>query len=203
MLSPIPVEEFDASCGDVNEVVALPPAAFTTDAFHEFEVDAVFGHEWLCIGRATDIPNKGDYFTVDALGEQLLVVRQADGVGEGHDGAAVEDGRARAEVVADCEFCGHSVGLRSGEGHPEELGKGQHARIEVGQPVHHMYPLLVTARLSAPTAEQDFHRHLGRAAHCVAAFPRRTSSRTASRTSGARARHRSPACPHRRSMGSK
>ena len=79
MLSPIPMEEFNASCGDVNEVVALPPAAFTTDEFHEFEMDAVFGHEWLCIGRATDIPNKGDYFTLEALGEQLLVVRQADG----------------------------------------------------------------------------------------------------------------------------
>ncbi|MCG2622501.1 aromatic ring-hydroxylating dioxygenase subunit alpha [Arthrobacter sp. I2-34] len=79
MHSPIPVEEFDASCGDVNEVVSLPPAAFTTQEFYDFEVDAVFGHEWLCIGRATDIPKKGDYFTVDALGEQLLVVRQADG----------------------------------------------------------------------------------------------------------------------------
>jgi len=79
MRSPIPVEEFDASCGDVNEVVSLPPATFTSQEFYDFEVDAVFGHEWLCIGRATDIPKKGDYFTVDALGEQLLVVRQADG----------------------------------------------------------------------------------------------------------------------------
>jgi phenylpropionate dioxygenase-like ring-hydroxylating dioxygenase large terminal subunit len=96
MLSPIPVEEFDASCGDVNEVVALPPAAFTTDAFHEFEMDAVFGHEWLCIGRATDIPNKGDYFTVDALGEQLLVVRQADGTVQVHSNVC----RHRAMRVA-------------------------------------------------------------------------------------------------------
>ena len=79
MRSPIPVEAFDASCGDINEVVAFPPETFTSPEFHEFEMDAVFGHEWLCIGRATDIPNKGDYFTVDALDEQLLIVRQGDG----------------------------------------------------------------------------------------------------------------------------
>ncbi|AMM34450.1 Rieske (2Fe-2S) domain-containing protein [Sinomonas atrocyanea] len=79
MRSPIPLEEFDASCGDIDDVVSLPPTAFTSQEFYDFELDAVFGHEWLCIGRATDIPKKGDYFTVDALGEQLLVVRQADG----------------------------------------------------------------------------------------------------------------------------
>jgi phenylpropionate dioxygenase-like ring-hydroxylating dioxygenase large terminal subunit len=77
--SPIAVEEFDASCGDIDAVVSLPPAAFTSEEFFQFEMDAVFGHEWFCIGRATDIPKKGDYYTIDALGEQLLVVRQADG----------------------------------------------------------------------------------------------------------------------------
>jgi phenylpropionate dioxygenase-like ring-hydroxylating dioxygenase large terminal subunit len=77
--SPITVGEFDASCGDIDEVVSLPPAAFTSTEFFDFEMEAVFGHEWFCIGRATDIPKKGDYYTIDALGEQLLVVRQADG----------------------------------------------------------------------------------------------------------------------------
>ena len=56
MLTPIPLEEFDASCGDINEVVSLPPTTFTSQEFYDFEMDAVFGHEWLCIGRATDIP---------------------------------------------------------------------------------------------------------------------------------------------------
>lgn len=96
MLSPIPMEEFDASCGDVNDVVALPPEVFKTDEFHEFEMDAVFGHEWFCIGRATDIPKKGDYFTVDALGEQMLVVRQADGTVQVHSNVC----RHRAMRVA-------------------------------------------------------------------------------------------------------
>lgn len=79
MRSPISLEEFEASCGDINEVVSLPPAAFTSEEFFEFEKEAIFGHEWFCIGRATDIPNRGDYFTVEVIGEQLLVVRQRDG----------------------------------------------------------------------------------------------------------------------------
>ncbi|MDJ0358435.1 aromatic ring-hydroxylating dioxygenase subunit alpha [Paenarthrobacter sp. PH39-S1] len=79
MRSPIPVDEFDASCGSIDSVVALPPETFTSDEFHKFEMEAVFGHEWFCIGRATDIPNKGDYYTLNVGNEPLLVTRLADG----------------------------------------------------------------------------------------------------------------------------
>lgn len=79
MRSPIPVEEFDASCGSIDDVVALPPETFTSPEFHKFEMDAVFGHEWFCIGRATDIPNKGDFYTLNVGDEPLLVTRLADG----------------------------------------------------------------------------------------------------------------------------
>lgn len=79
MRNPIPLHEFEASEGTVDHAVALPPEAFTSPEFYEFEQDAIFGHEWLCVGRANDIPKKGNFFTRDIVGEPLLIVRQADG----------------------------------------------------------------------------------------------------------------------------
>ncbi|QNQ89203.1 Rieske 2Fe-2S domain-containing protein [Corynebacterium poyangense] len=77
--SPIPLQEFDASDKTTNDAVSLPPEAFISDDFFNFEKGAIFAHEWLCIGRANDIPNKGDFFTIDLINEPLIAVRQADG----------------------------------------------------------------------------------------------------------------------------
>ncbi|MDE2457364.1 MAG: Rieske (2Fe-2S) protein, partial [Burkholderiales bacterium] len=75
----IPIVEFDASTTAHGATVALPPAAFTDDAFFRFELDAVWGHDWFCIGHTGDIPSAGDYFTVQVGDDPLLAVRQQDG----------------------------------------------------------------------------------------------------------------------------
>jgi len=74
----IPIESFDASTTRHGATVALPPQVFSDPQFYEFELDAVWGHEWFCIGRATDIPNPGDYYTITIDKDPLLVVRQQD-----------------------------------------------------------------------------------------------------------------------------
>ena len=79
MKSPIPLTEFDASYCGIEKAVTFPAESFTSEEFYKFEKDAIFSNEWLCIGRANDIPKKGDYFTRDIIGEPLIVVRQADG----------------------------------------------------------------------------------------------------------------------------
>lgn len=76
--SPIPLSDFDKSTTAATHTVALPPAAFTDPAFYEFELDAVWGHDWFCIGRVTDIPNPGDYYTLKVGKEPLLVTRGRD-----------------------------------------------------------------------------------------------------------------------------
>jgi phenylpropionate dioxygenase-like ring-hydroxylating dioxygenase large terminal subunit len=78
--SPVPLEEFDASTVAAADAVGLPPAAYTDPDFFAFEVDAVFGREWMCIGRVDQIPNPGDFFTTTlAGGEHVIVDRTADG----------------------------------------------------------------------------------------------------------------------------
>lgn len=75
----IPIVEFDSSTTAYGQTVALPPTAFTDEAFYRFELDAVWGHDWFCIGHAGDIPTAGDYFTVTVGDDPLLAVRQQDG----------------------------------------------------------------------------------------------------------------------------
>lgn len=77
--SPISLEQFEASSGAFEHAVGLPPAAYTNHEFYEFERDAVFGREWICVGRVDQIPEKGDFFTITIVGEPLIVVRTADG----------------------------------------------------------------------------------------------------------------------------
>jgi phenylpropionate dioxygenase-like ring-hydroxylating dioxygenase large terminal subunit len=78
MKTRIPMEWFDASTTSHAATVALPPEVFFDPQFYEFELDAVWGRGWFCIGRATDIPNPGDYYTITVDKDPLLVVRQRD-----------------------------------------------------------------------------------------------------------------------------
>jgi phenylpropionate dioxygenase-like ring-hydroxylating dioxygenase large terminal subunit len=69
----------DASTSDVAHAATLPPELYTSDEFLRFEYEAVFGHSWLCVGRASQIPHPGDWFTVTIADEPLIVVRDKDG----------------------------------------------------------------------------------------------------------------------------
>lgn len=75
----IPIAAFESSTTTHGQTLALPPAAFTDEAFFRFELDAVWGHDWFCIGHVGDIPKAGDYFTVAVGDDPLLAVRQQDG----------------------------------------------------------------------------------------------------------------------------
>ncbi len=77
--SPISISEFDASYSDGGPVYSLPPECFTGDDFYQFELNAVWGHEWFCVGRANDIPKAGDYYTIDVGEDPLIVIRDRSG----------------------------------------------------------------------------------------------------------------------------
>jgi phenylpropionate dioxygenase-like ring-hydroxylating dioxygenase large terminal subunit len=56
----------------------LPRDAYTSQAFFDLEVEKIFRQDWLCVGHVGQIPVVGDYFTLDVLGELLVVVRGSD-----------------------------------------------------------------------------------------------------------------------------
>jgi phenylpropionate dioxygenase-like ring-hydroxylating dioxygenase large terminal subunit len=73
------LQTFGDSVRGVNDSRLLPPLVYTSDEFYDFERDAIFGHDWLCVGRADEIPNPGDYLTITIADEPLLVTRDKGG----------------------------------------------------------------------------------------------------------------------------
>ena len=72
------MESLRRSQGTFADAVGLPPEVYSDPDFHRFEIEAVFGAEWLCVGRQEQIPNPGDYLSVTRAGEPLIVVRSDD-----------------------------------------------------------------------------------------------------------------------------
>lgn len=71
--------ELRRSRGSFADSIGLPPVVYSDPEVHRFEMDAVFGREWLCVGRQEQIPEPGDYLSVTRAGEPLIVVRGHDG----------------------------------------------------------------------------------------------------------------------------
>ena len=70
---------FDDSMQPVEDTLTLPPVVYTSEEFLDFERHALFDREWLCVGRASRIPEPGDFFTVRPNGEGVIVARGKDG----------------------------------------------------------------------------------------------------------------------------
>ena len=76
MLTPEVLKSFESSIGATTESELLPAFVYSSEEFYEkFEKEAIFGHEWLCVGRESWLPQKGDYFTTSYIDEPLIVVR--------------------------------------------------------------------------------------------------------------------------------
>lgn len=73
-------ESLGSSAIDVNEAQMLPPACYVDPEFFEFEKEAVFDREWLCVGREAWAMKPGDYFTSSHIDEPIVVTRGQDGV---------------------------------------------------------------------------------------------------------------------------
>src|SRR5262252_8558584 len=54
------------------------PRYFSASTFEE-EKNRIFSSAWQVVGHLRQVANPGDYFTVDLIGEPLLIVRGDDG----------------------------------------------------------------------------------------------------------------------------
>lgn len=69
----------DRSTWAVEKAETLPPECYTDAEFYHLEKEALFNHEWLCVGRESDVLNPGDYFTTHIVDEPIIVVRNKKG----------------------------------------------------------------------------------------------------------------------------
>ena len=59
---------------------SLPPDAYLSPDLNTLEVRAIFECSWLCVGREEYAPRPGDYYTMDVMGEPVVIVRGTDGI---------------------------------------------------------------------------------------------------------------------------
>ena len=57
----------------------LPKEVYTSQDFWEFEKEAVFGRDWLCIGHVGEVPAPGDQLPLTVLDEPVVLVRDLSG----------------------------------------------------------------------------------------------------------------------------
>ena len=63
----------------LHQASPLPGWCYTSSQWYEREVQTMFHQDWLCLGRAEQIPQVGDYFSIEVTGRPLLVVRDESG----------------------------------------------------------------------------------------------------------------------------
>lgn len=62
-----------------ERATAMPAGYYTSEDFTDLEAEQVFRKDWVCLGRADEVKEPGDFFTTELIGEQLLVTRGKDG----------------------------------------------------------------------------------------------------------------------------
>ncbi len=72
-------KNLDSSTLAIEDAETLPPFCYTNEEFYNFEKEAVFNHEWLCVGRVSRLSEPGDYFTTSIIGEPLIISRDLKG----------------------------------------------------------------------------------------------------------------------------
>jgi len=67
-------------CADqpLAQSTTLPPEAYTSEAFYQWEMEDIFRNEWICLAHISQISSPGDFLNVDFLGEPLIVVHGKD-----------------------------------------------------------------------------------------------------------------------------
>ncbi|MGB0439568.1 MAG: aromatic ring-hydroxylating oxygenase subunit alpha [Paracoccaceae bacterium] len=69
----------DLAALPADRPMGMPGAFYTSQEQFEHEARTVLRSGWHCLGRADEIPEPGDFFTVQMLNEPLLVVRDDEG----------------------------------------------------------------------------------------------------------------------------
>jgi phenylpropionate dioxygenase-like ring-hydroxylating dioxygenase large terminal subunit len=57
----------------------LPPWCYTSGAFYGREIERIFRKVWNFVGSVDQIPNPGDYFTLEFAGVPTIILRAEDG----------------------------------------------------------------------------------------------------------------------------
>jgi choline monooxygenase len=93
-------QQYELTRRPLRQAGPLPGWCYTDPEWYQRELDVIFRKEWLCVGRVEQIPNTGDYFTQEVIGQPLIVVRDGSEVRVHlgvcrHRGAIITQGKGK------------------------------------------------------------------------------------------------------------
>ena len=89
-----------------EQAMSMPSWCYTSETFFAREVERIFRRVWNFVGRADEIPDPGDYLTLDMFGESIIVVRGPDHRVRAfantcrHRGTRLLEGRGNCRVIS-------------------------------------------------------------------------------------------------------
>jgi nitrite reductase/ring-hydroxylating ferredoxin subunit len=94
---------------------AMPGLYYTSPDWLALEQEQLFRREWIAVGHVGEIPEVGDFYTTELIGEPLLIVRTATGIRTyanvcRHRGSVVARGKGRAQRFT-CPYHAWTYGL--------------------------------------------------------------------------------------------
>ncbi len=66
-------------CLPRHQAWSLPPQFYTDEGLAKHEYNRIFRRQWLCLGRADQLPDEGDYICLDFAGQALILIRDKGG----------------------------------------------------------------------------------------------------------------------------
>lgn len=83
-LNAAPVDLLESLIDDCRSGWSLPRAFYTDEAVYRADLERVWRRSWLFAGHACEIPNPGDYFTMEVDADSIILVRDDDGAIHAH-----------------------------------------------------------------------------------------------------------------------
>lgn len=101
----------------ISQYKGLPARYYTDQVFFNYEQERIWGNTWQWVGRENEIPQAGDYLTVNLGGESVFIVRGHDGRLRAmhnvctHRGAKLLHGQGNCKQTIVCPYHAWSFGL--------------------------------------------------------------------------------------------
>ena len=77
---PLSAADIERTCLPLEQATMLPGAAYTDYAVFQWERANFFRQGWICAGHIEQVASRGQFLTLDAGGENVLVVGDDDGL---------------------------------------------------------------------------------------------------------------------------
>jgi choline monooxygenase len=86
----------------LHQASPLPGWCYVSEEWYAREMETLFRKDWLCVGRAEQIPKAGDFFSIELLRHPLIVVRDEKGQVRVHSAVCRHRGAVITEGVGHC-----------------------------------------------------------------------------------------------------